>query len=117
MTEWNDISNNGRDKIPPEKLQAYIEGRLSAEEQRDIERRLSEEGMESDALEGLQHLTADETSGSVSKLNFELNRFIRKDKRKSNTIAKNNYWGLVAIVLILLLCLAAYAVFFLAAKE
>ena len=53
MSGLNDILNNGKSMISQEQLIAYLEGRLSAEEQHDVELWLAEEGMESDALEGL----------------------------------------------------------------
>ena len=96
-------------QLGEDKLMAYLDGKLSADEQHEIEKWLSEEGMESDAVEGLKMLAPSETKQTVSKLNADLRKKIGK-KRKSKRQAKPEYTSLVAIVVIILLIVAAYFV-------
>ncbi|RYD55823.1 MAG: zf-HC2 domain-containing protein [Sphingobacteriales bacterium] len=110
MSDLNDIWNSGKGKLPEEKLQAYLEGKLSAEESREVELWLSEEGMESDAAEGLSELPPGDTNKIVGKLNADLNKTLAsKRKRRTKAIGENK-WGWVAIIVILLLCILAYFV-------
>jgi ferric-dicitrate binding protein FerR (iron transport regulator) len=109
MAELNDIWNSGKGKLPEDKLMAYLEGKLSPEEQHEVEAWLAEEGMESDAVEGLKELPASETCKTVNKLNYQLRSALGKKPRRTKAIAKNE-WAWLAIILILLLCIAGYAV-------
>ena len=96
---------------PPaeDKLMAYLEGKLLPEEQRDIEQWLSEEGMESDAVDGLQSLPADDTQRTIKRLNQDLERTIKLKTRKRRQ-AKPDQTILVAVFIVLLLSVAAYVV-------
>ena len=51
--------------ITEEMLLAYLEGKLTNDEQHAIEEQLSEEGMESDAMEGLQQMGAKAAKASA----------------------------------------------------
>lgn len=117
MTEFKDILGGEKGKLPEDKLLAYLEGKLPPEEQHEIERWLHEEGMESDAIDGLQGLPASETKRLVHDINKELKKTLHKSKRKYKNPIKNNYWALVAIVIILLVVLAGYVVFLLMIKK
>jgi anti-sigma factor RsiW len=109
MSELNDIWKNGKGKLPEDKLMAYIEGKLSAEQQREVEAWLAEEGMESDAVEGLKELPASETKLLVNSLNFDLRHKLGKKKRKHGAI-KENQWAWLAIILVVLLAVLAYVI-------
>jgi anti-sigma factor RsiW len=108
MSDLNDIWNSGKGKLPEDMLQAYLEGRLSAEEKRKVELWLSEEGMESDATEGLKELPASETQKIVGKLNANLNKTLTAKRKRRAKAIKENKWGWIAVIVILLLCLLAY---------
>lgn len=113
MSDVNDIlstgSGNGKVKLSEEKLMAWLEGKLSAEEQHEVERWLADEGMESDAMEGLRELHPSETKHIVGKLNHNLRKAIIGKKRKRRPLASNQF-TLIAIALILLLVVLAYIV-------
>ncbi len=110
MTELNDIWNSGKGKLPEDKLMAYLQGKLSPEEQHEVEAWLAEEGMEADALEGLKELPVSETNQLVNKLNYQLRAELnKKPRRRSKAIAENK-WAWLAVVIILLLCIVAYVV-------
>ncbi len=113
MSDQNYISpfetNGGKEKLPEETLMAYLEGKLSPAEQHEVEQWLAEDGMESDALQGLQALEPEETKQTVNKLKHELRRTIVGKKRKRRPL-KTDYNVLIAIGVILLLAVVAYIV-------
>ena len=114
MSDQNNISplgsgNGGNEPLSEEKLMAYFEGKLSAAEQHDIELWLSEEGMESDALEGLRTMAPGDTKHTLNKLKHDLRKTITGKKRKRRPL-KTNYLSLIAIAIILLLAVVAYIV-------
>lgn len=96
---------------PPgeDKLMAYVHGKLLPEEQYAVEQWLNEEGLESDAIEGLQLLSTPEAKHSVQKLNTALNKTLRSKKRRPRS-AKPDQTILIAVALILLLAVVAYIV-------
>ncbi|XZF14448.1 anti-sigma factor family protein [Chitinophagaceae bacterium MMS25-I14] len=108
MSDLRDIWQQG-DELPQDKLMAYLEGRLSPEERHEVEAWLAGEGMESDAVEGLQELTAAETKDAVSRINHQLRKELtgRRPRRKRDV---NNTWSWVAILIILLLAILAFIV-------
>lgn len=106
---WSDEAGKGRKPLSEEQLMAYFEGRLSPEEQHEVETWLEQEGMEADALEGLQELPAEETRRISRRLNLDLGRRLRPGKRTRRPITENR-WGWVAIACVLLLAVLAYAV-------
>ena len=112
MSDPNNISsfnNNEKPKLSEERLMAYFEGKLSPAEQHEVEQWLAEEGMESDALEGLRDLKPEETKHTVSKLNHHLRKTILSKKTKRRPL-KTEQYTLVAIAIILLLIVVAYIV-------
>lgn len=112
MNDKNNISplgNGGNEKLSEDKLMAYLEGKLSSAEQHDIEQWLSEEGMESDALEGLRTLKPRDTQHSVNKLKHDLRKTMVGKKRRRRPLRTDQFtW--MAIAIILLLVIAAYIV-------
>ena len=103
------IGNGGKERLSEDKLMAYLDGKLSAAEQHEVEQWLADEGMESDALEGLHGLKPGETQHSVNKLNHRLRTAILSKKRKHKPL-KTDYITLTAILIILLLAVLAYIV-------
>ncbi len=105
-----EMPQDSKGRIPEDKLLAYLEGRLSPEEQRQVELWLSEEGMEADAVEGLQQIPAGEVRQSVEKLNYQLRKKLKaKDRRRAKPIMGNR-WAIIAIILILLLAVVGYLI-------
>ena len=109
MSEAKDIWSNNEGRLPEDRLMAYLEGKLSPEEQHEVERWLAEEGMESDALEGLKTLEPGETKKIAHRLNYNLRNELAGKKRRSKQIA-DNQWSWLAVLIILLLAVAAYMV-------
>jgi hypothetical protein len=108
MSELNNILNNGKGKLPEDKLMAYLEGKLSPEEQHEVEEWLAGEGMESDALEGLQALGPDETKKAVGKINYELRKELGARNKRRTKLIMDNKWGWLAIVIVLMLAIVCY---------
>jgi hypothetical protein len=112
MSEQNNIppfGSSGGEKLSEDKLMAYLDGKLSAAEQHDVEQWLADESMEGDAVEGLRILKTDDTRHSVSKLNHKLRHTILNKKRKRKAL-KTEYITWTAILIILLLAVLAYIV-------
>ena len=112
MSDQNNISpfdNGGKQKLSEDTLMAYLEGTLSPAEQHEVELWLAEEGMESDALEGLKTLQPQETKHTVSKLKHELRKTMTGKKRRRRPL-KTDIIQWIAIVIILLLAVVAYIV-------
>ena len=98
-------------KLSDEQLKAYLDGKLSAAEQHEVEKWLSEEGMEGDALEGLKQLDNKDVQQSVSRIDNRLRQKLAGKKRTRRSYYSDNKWSLIAIVFILVLCILAYLVF------
>lgn len=110
MSELNDILNNSKDRLPEEKLKAYLEGKLSPEEQHEVEVWLTDEGMEADALEGLRTLPVSESAEIAKRINYTLQHELHKKARRRSKVIKDNNWAWIAAIILLLLCIIAYAV-------
>lgn len=96
-------------------LLAYLEQRLRPDERRRVEEFLSREGMEGDALEGLQALGPGEIRQMRGDLNASLNGMLKK-RRRRRRIPPGQRWILLAIVMILLLATLSYWVVLLMQK-
>ena len=103
------FNNNGKEKLSDDKLMAYLEGKLPPSEQHDIEQWLSEEGMESDALEGFRIMRPEDTLHTVNKLKHELRKKITGKKQRRRRL-RTDHFTFMAIAIILLLVVVAYIV-------
>ena len=104
------LSGEGQGGLPEDKLIAYLEGKLSPEEQHEVERFLSEENMESDAVEGLKYLDPQDAKEVVGHINHALRKKILAHAPRHRKAIKDNPWTLLAIVLTLLFAILAYFV-------
>jgi hypothetical protein len=114
MSDVNHIlpENSGNrkpDKLSDERLMAYLEGKLPPGEQHEVEQWLSEEGMESDAIEGLNAISPVETRQMVGKLNRSLHKTLKAKKKRRQPLNTGMY-TIIAIIIILLLSAVAYFV-------
>jgi anti-sigma factor RsiW len=115
MSDYKHIwshDEDGRSRLSEAQLLAYLEGRLPESERRAVEELLSNEGMESDALEGLQTLSAGETKKLKYRLDADLQKALRKKRRGRRGISEQ-HWTWTAIGIILLLAIMCYAVIYL----
>src|SRR4051812_48253869 len=104
MSTGHNIWDVSGDGIPEDKLSAYLEGTLSEKERLEVEAWLSEEGAESDAIEGLQLISGDEAQAAKRHINARLQQTIgRKRKKRSYLNNQKEVWVIVVIVLLLII--------------
>ncbi len=108
MTQANNIPQHG--SLPDDKLMAYLEGKLTPEEQREVEALLAEEGMDSDALEGLKEIPTGEAKQLASRINYKLQIDLKKKRRLKRDHFSDNKWAWLAVLIILMLCILGYFV-------
>lgn len=117
MKDYRDIwkRRSERHTLSDEQLMAYLEGRLAGPERRDIEELLSSEGMESDAIEGLQALSAAEAHRMRARL---LARLWKRVGRRHRIRRKRgmNQAGIIAVAVLLVLLIACFLVFWMLRK-
>lgn len=112
MSDINNIlgSNDPGKEIDSQRLMDYLSGKLSDEEQHEMERLMEDSEMENDALEGLQG--AD--NKGLELVTFDLNRKLKQqlqlkgNNRRGKRKITNFNLTVIAIVLILLLCALGY---------
>jgi anti-sigma factor RsiW len=114
MSDYKDIwqDSDAEGTLSEEQLLAYIEGRLPEAERRAVEELLSKEGMESDAIEGLQALDADEARGMKQRLDIGLQQVLGKKRKRRRGIGEQR-WTWIAIVVVLVLVVLGYCVLYL----
>ena len=107
-----DILSNLHSEVDQEALLKYLEGKLSAEEQHEIEKNTMDDAFETDALEGLQNF---KNKNDINSLVEQLNRDLKKKTEKKKKWvhrreAKLESWLLIAILLILAIAVISYFV-------
>lgn len=111
MSDANNILNNREGNLSEDKLAAYLEGRLSVDEQREVEEWLAQEGMESDAVDGLMTVSADDTKKLAERINYRLQYDMKKQGNRRKKLYRDDKWGWIAIMVVLLLVILGYIVF------
>ena len=107
-----DILSNLHSEVDQETLLKYLEGKLSAEEQHELEKNTLDDDFETDALEGLQDFS---NKAKIAALVEQLNQDIKKKTEKKNKRvhkreAKVEPWLLIAIVLILVIAFLSFLI-------
>lgn len=111
MSRQTHMGTGGEDKhLTDEQLLAYLEGRMTPQEQRAIEEWFSEEGPESDAIEGLQQIHTAERRQAVDELNHLLHKQLLRATPRRRKVFSQDHWAWVAIIVILLLIIVGYIV-------
>jgi DNA primase len=108
--DLKDILGNLNPDIDQETLLRYLQGKLSAEEQHEVEKQMLTDDFESDALDGLQNFSDKKSiTGLVEQLNKELKRKTEKKKRfRQKWQLELNPWTIIAIVLILAMAVIGF---------
>ena len=79
-----DILSNLNPDIDQETLMLYLQGKLSAEKQHEVEQQMMENEFNADALEGLEQMkNKREISSIVEQLQRDLKKKTEKKRRKS----------------------------------
>ena len=107
-----DILSNLNPEVDQEALMQYLQGKLSAQEQHELEKQMMNDDFDADALEGLQEFKNKKNIASlVDQLNTDLKRRTEKKKRFKEKLKLNLDSNLVvAIIIILLLIILSYMV-------
>ncbi|HEX8315888.1 MAG TPA: hypothetical protein VF609_12895 [Flavisolibacter sp.] len=107
-----DILSNLHSEVDQATLLKYLEGKLSAGEQHEVEKHTLDDAFETDALEGLQDFT---NKANITELVAQLNQDLtKKTKKKKSWLnkreAKVEPWLLITIVLILVIAIISYLI-------
>jgi hypothetical protein len=105
-----DILSNLNPDIDQETLLLYLQGKLSAEEQHEVEKQMMEEDFNLDALEGLQHIKDKKgIAVLVDQLNKDLKKRTEKKKRfRAKLQLKLDPWLVISIIVILFLAIISF---------
>lgn len=109
--DWAEILSEHPD-IDPERLRAYLEGRLEGEDRHRVERQMAESEFLSDAMEGLATLP---DKGRLTAIVADLNRGLhRRTRERRSRLFRNGIgfpaWLAYATVIFILLILAAWLI-------
>jgi len=107
----NILSNSNKD-IDNQLLMDYLSGKLSDEQMHEIERSMADSEFLNDAVEGLQRIgNKKDMQSYVDELNAAMQKSLAKKKqRRLKRRLKEEPWGLLAVVLVILLCIVGYVV-------
>jgi hypothetical protein len=105
-----DILSNLNPEVDQETLLLYLQGKLTAEQQHEVEKKMLEDDFESDAMEGLEKIKdKKQLSFLVEQLQRDLKKKTEKKKRfREKLQLKLDPWLIILIVLILLLVIISY---------
>jgi hypothetical protein len=107
-----DILSNLSTDIDQETLLLYLQGKLSPEQQHEIEKQITDSEFESDAFEGLQSINDQKKLQTiVNQLNYDLKKKTAKKKAlKEKKRLKEEPWLILSLIIILLLIVISYLV-------
>ena len=105
-----DILSNLSTDIDQETLLLYLQGKLSAEKQHEIEKQLMENEFHADAVEGLQNF---KDQHKIQLLVEQLNHDLKKKTQRKKALRekrqlKLDLWVIISIILILALIIISY---------
>ena len=112
LDKLKDILSNLSTEVDQETLLKYLEGKLSAEQRHEVEKKMMNTNFNDDAMEGLQEIkNKEKISSLVEQLNHDLHKKLEKKKKKREKFRfKDQPWIYIAIVIILLLIVLSYIV-------
>ena len=97
-------------QIDNHKLMDYLNGKLTAGEQHEVEQWMMDNPFEAEALEGLQHAGGSKNiQATVDQLNKHLHKYLEQKKiRRKRRPDPTSIWTYVAILFILILAVLVY---------
>ncbi len=103
------LSQSNKD-IDNQQLMDYLQGKLSAGESHELEKKMADDALFNDAIEGLQNIrNKKDIQTYVEQMNRDLQKNLtKKRRRREKRRWKDNPWGYVAVIVIILACLAWY---------
>jgi hypothetical protein len=113
-----DILSNLHFETDQETLLNYLQGKLSAEQQHNLEKNLLDDEFEAEALEGLEEFKDKKNiSVLVESLNIDLKKKTAKKKKwQQRREIKLDLWLLLTIILLLVLVIVSYFIIHLMGK-
>lgn len=107
-----DILSNLNPEVDQETLLLYLQGKLSAEQQHQLEKDMLEGDFEADALEGLQEIrNKKDLSYIIDQLNRDLRtKTDKKKKFRDKLKMKEEPWLWITLLIILLLIILSYVI-------
>ncbi len=107
-----DILSNLHSETDQQTLLNYLQGKLSAGQQHEVEKALLNDEFEAEALEGLQNFKEKQNiSALVESLNIDLKKKTKKKKAwQQKREIKLDSWMLLTIVILLLLVVVSYII-------
>jgi len=105
-----DILSHLNPDIDQETLLLYLQGKLSAEQQHEIEKQMMDDDFDSDALDGLEDFKDKrKLTDLVSQLNYDLRkRTDKKKKLRKKLELKIDPWVIATVIIVLLLVVISY---------
>jgi hypothetical protein len=108
-----DILSNLNPDIDQETLLLYLQGKLSAEKQHELEKMMLDNEFEADAMEGLQSLdNTKQVNFLVEQLNRDLRKRTARKKLRNRKIAKNDHTIWISICILLLIIVISYLIIY-----
>jgi len=97
-------------QIDNDKLMNYLNGKLPAKEQHEVERWMMENPFEAEAVEGLQHAGGEKNiQATIDQLNKQLHKYLeQKKQRRQRKKDPTTMWTYTAILFILILAVIVY---------
>lgn len=109
--DLNHILSNSDNKVAPETLLLYLQGKLSPEQQHEVEKQLLNDDFETDALEGLKQIKdGAQVTHVIEQLNHDLRKKTGPKKRKRKSEFKEDPWLWISLFIILLLVVISYII-------
>jgi hypothetical protein len=115
--DLKDILSHLNPNIDQETLLLYLQGKLSAEKQHELEKEMLQGDFEADALEGLSAIhDKNKIEVLVEQLKLDLNKKTLKKKKKPLTDAGIQPWLIISLIVILVLIVISYVIIYLYTK-
>lgn len=106
-----DILSNLNPEVDQETLLLYLQGKLTAQQQHEVEKKLIDADFESEAMEGLQQVNDKKLGLVVDQLNRELRkRTEKKQQLKRKMQLRLEPWLIITVVAILVLIVISYLI-------
>jgi len=110
--DLKDILSNLNPEIDQEALLQYLQGKLSAQQQHELEKQMMDNDFDADALDGLQEFKNKKNiSALIDQLNTDLKKRTEKKKKFTEKMKLHLDTNLIiAIIIILLLIVISYII-------
>lgn len=114
-----DILGNLSTEVDQKALLLYLQGKLTAGQQHELEKKMMNNDFDADALEGLGHIKDQkQIQALVEQLNNELRKKTEKKKEHNRKLRLNQPpWAIISIILILILVIISYFIIYRYMKE